>query len=558
MSVSSAEKITRLTERECREWAQDPTVNPATGRDIEVGKDTYTAIAEHCKRAFGIEPDRRMLLPKTVSRWPVPRDQDAWVASMTRKKAVGLSDAVRKFGFITDTYVPDASSFVRIGKLLLEAEVLTGTERKAVEGWIATLNGAIVAPNKILATPPNAGDVYDYMYQIETMTNNTLLGVPTAVAARDLQNEIHAISFNNYFETGSLASSNRLNEMLIALVGLENEVVLQRMNPGAQNDAHAIPASRERSLPESISQRRVKQMKPRRKGANPEDPDEYYPWSATEEAAPTDRSRFRSHAKLSAMSPGLGGPEEPPMTPKKRTALLAELRKACSVMKDMISMQRFDRMNKKSLQLVVRLGAKRGQPESGKERCYYVRNLYQLWSAAAKSGAPFKDPLTREDVTDGEKAEIMSKVRRLRRDAPDLREPVRKADSALELSFNDIAVLVGRPQGASVGFYEVQLTREIGPEVYTVFDLGVIPSDIELADVDGDANLTSQAVIGNIQALFDTGRLLTSNVVPYQCCRVTLGRKPNYWTNDSMGSQMKNFINMDRWRLLATQVYDAL
>jgi hypothetical protein len=336
------------------------------------------------------------------------------------------------------------------------------------------------------------------------------------------------------------------------------------MNPGAQNDAHAIPASRERSLPESISQRRVKQMKPRRKGANPEDADEYYPWSATEEAAPTERSRFRSHAKLSAMSPGPGGPsgpgspEDPPMTPKKRTALLAELRKACSVMKDMISMQRFDRMNKKSLQLVVRLGAKRGQPESGKERCYYVRNLYQLWSAAAKSGAPFKDPLTREQVTDGEKAEIMSKVRRLRRDAPDLRESVQKGDSKLELSFSDTTVPVGRPQRASIGIYEVQLTREIGPEVYTVFDLGVIPSDIDLADVDGDANLTSQAVVGNIQSLFDTGRLLTSNFVPYQCCRVTLGRKPNYWTNDSTGSQMKNFINMDRWRQLATEVYNAL
>ena len=161
--------------------------------------------------------------------------------------------------------------------------------------------------------------------------------------------------------------------------------------------------------------------------------DRYYPWSATEEAAPTERSRFRSHAKLSAMSPAAA--QLPPLTPKKRTAMLAELRAACTVMKDMISMQRFDRMNKKSLQLVVRLGP---ASPAGQQRCYYVKNIYQLWANAAKDNKPFRDPLTRDTVSPADKDQIMRKVRYVRPDAPDPRGHAQLRDKKLALSIHQI------------------------------------------------------------------------------------------------------------------------
>jgi len=89
-------------------------------------------------------------------------------------------------------------------------------------------------------------------------------------------------------------------------------------------------------------------------------------------------------------------------------------------------------------------------------------------------------------------------------------------------------------------------------------DLGFVSSDIELSDVGGDANLTSSAVIGSIQSLFDSGRLMASNVIPYKCCRIHMGKDMKYWVQKSANSPLTHNINMRRWKLMATEVYDHL
>jgi hypothetical protein len=89
-------------------------------------------------------------------------------------------------------------------------------------------------------------------------------------------------------------------------------------------------------------------------------------------------------------------------------------------------------------------------------------------------------------------------------------------------------------------------------------DLGFVPSDIELADVGGDANLTSSAVVASIQSLFDSGRLMSSNVIPYECCRIHMGKTMKYWVARTGDSPVANRINLRRWKLMATEVYDAL
>lgn len=62
-----------------------------------------------------------------------------------------------------------------------------------------------------------------------------------------------------------------------------------------------------------------------------------------------------------------------------------------------------------------------------------------------------------------------------------------------------------------------------------VLDLGYIPADIEPEDMGGALNMSSAVLVNNIRSLFENGRLLVSNKVPYKCCRVHLSKPMKYW-----------------------------
>ena len=576
MSVapSSAVRINRLSEPECGEWAAAPSVNPLTKRGILINGPTYKAIARRCHERYGIAPGAGSSrgaseepLPRTVGTWKVPQTRGEWTnAAPLHAMFNTLCAACREYGFITDPYLPDARDLIKIHQLLIQrGGIIPEAEEAAIAECIVVLVDASV-PEKVKSNRGPMHMVHEYAVLLNRATIELLSTGRTDFNFANVANNLLVTEFNMYMMTKRRVNNSEITEMLVAIEGLIHDIVLMRTEAPADGK-YDLPKSRERSLPESLSQRRVKQLKPKRRA---DDPDEYYPWSATEEAAPTDRSRFRSHAKLSAMSPGPGpSPSPAPMTPKKRTAMLAELREACAVMKDMISMQRFDRMNKKALQLVVRLGPKR----AGQQRCYYVKNVYQLWANAAKEKMPLKDPLTRAPVSEADKNDIMSKVRRLRPDAPDPRDYAAPRDKKLRLgihqiNFNYLDIISEQYRdrtpppttatGGVVGFYNIVVRRSVGKTSYLIVDLGFVPSDIELADVGGDANLTSSAVIGNIQSLFDSGRLMLSNVIPYRCCRIHMGKPMKYWVQKTSDSPIARSINMRRWKMMATEVYDAL
>lgn len=586
MSVApaSAAKIKRLTREQCAEWAANPTTNPVTGRSIEVGKATYEAIAERCKDAFDVVPGapgapgaagpsrprpRPRKLPKTYKGHRVPQTAEEWRNSDIRARGLRLYEACRRFGFISEDYVRIAKEFGDIVGMLQDHEILPEADAPLVARAIAYVGHLMATPDAVRDWRRLPRSAYEHTQQIKSDIMALLSGLPASglVTRHDLELTMFAEMAN----FGTTERGERALDQLIAAEALEQEIVLMRAPaPTDADDAYALPASRERSLPESISQRRVKQRKPK---ARAEDPDEFYPWSATEEDAPTDRSRFRSHAKLSAVSPGPAPSPDAaplaPLTPKKRTALLAELREACTVMRDMISMQRFDRMNKKALQLVVRLGPK----GAGQQRCYYVRNAYQLWANAAKEGQTFKDPLTRAPITDAEKDDILRKIRHVRPNAPDPRAHAVPRDPKLALDIQQVwastEVIIATsptttppplsPGDSRVGFYRLQVTRPVGPTTYIISDLGYVPSEIQLGDVGGDANLTSAAVIASLRDLFDRGRLMASNVPPYRCCRIHLRKPMHYWlAKRTPASPTAGRINLRLWKAFATEVYGAL
>jgi hypothetical protein len=53
-AAKSALKIQRITEAKCREWAANPTINPLTGKSIELDGPTYNTLKERCLTKYNI------------------------------------------------------------------------------------------------------------------------------------------------------------------------------------------------------------------------------------------------------------------------------------------------------------------------------------------------------------------------------------------------------------------------------------------------------------------------------------------------------------------------
>ena len=60
-AAKSASRIQRITEARCREWAAHPTINPLTGKPIEIDGPTYNALKDRCLNKYNIA------LPETAS-----------------------------------------------------------------------------------------------------------------------------------------------------------------------------------------------------------------------------------------------------------------------------------------------------------------------------------------------------------------------------------------------------------------------------------------------------------------------------------------------------------
>ena len=305
--------------------------------------------------------------------------------------------------------------------------------------------------------------------------------------------------------------------------------------------------SRSASLPASISREKVKKRvalpkKPVQMVIDGETvwkidrtaPDEFREYSQTVEP-PTARSEFRRHSALSKMSP-LSFEALEPLPVKTRVQILKELRGICSYMKDGISNKRFDRMSKKNLQLIVKIGDVDGQ-----KRCYYVRNIYKYWEQMAKSKKKLTDPETRKIITEVEKADIMKKIRYLNKNAPKLEsnEDVAK-DPNLHLLINTT-----ESEHDSL-YYQLRVERKLtefgSTDIVFLTNLGYIPADIE--SVNGDINISSGTVISMIKELFDKGRIMESNFAPYSCCTVHINKPISYWqgTIDERGRKLALMI----------------
>lgn len=249
----------------------------------------------------------------------------------------------------------------------------------------------------------------------------------------------------------------------------------------------------------------------------------------------TERSNFNRHTLLSKMKP-LSRESLEAFPEKTRVQLLKELKAQCHYMKDTLTDKRFDRMSKKNLHLVVQIGP------PGKKRCYYVRNIYKYWEELAKDNKKFREPETRTGITDEEKADIMNKVRYIKKNAVDPELNKIKKDPHVQLIIEP---------DATGNYYTFHVKRNIGSLVYTLYDLGVLPAHINLTQGEnGAAYYSSEATVANVLEAFDKGRILINNFIPYSCCKVHF-KKQTYWTGDQAEINRK-------FKLFADEVYSLL
>jgi len=249
----------------------------------------------------------------------------------------------------------------------------------------------------------------------------------------------------------------------------------------------------------------------------------------------TERSDFNRHSVLSKMKP-LSRESLEAFPEKTRVQLLQELKAQCHYMKDTLADKRFDRMPKKNLHLVVQIGP------PGKKRCYYVRNIYKYWEELAKENKKFREPETRAGVTDEEKADIMNKVRYIKKNAvdPEISRIKKDPNITLVIELDDTG-----------NYYTFHVKRVVGSIIYTIYDLGVLPANIDLTHADnGAAYYSSEATVANISDAFDKGRILSNNFIPYSCCKMHF-KERSYWTGDQAEINRK-------FKLFADEVYGLL
>lgn len=241
-----------------------------------------------------------------------------------------------------------------------------------------------------------------------------------------------------------------------------------------------------------------------------------------------------------------------PLPNKSYKELLRGLKETCIHMHDLISLKEFRKMPKKQLKLIVRLG------ETGKQRCYYVRNLYNKWRTDAASKKQFTDAL-RNPITSLEQEEIMKKVRYIDPKARDLRDKNDKAFMKhVELVFvpSNHKPMIPAPDGtmteAPFSYSLMNIVFRVKTKGYSgSFQLpnSTIPAEVEVEETKS-TDLTSAVLMYKLTKLFKRGLILIENKFPLQCCKIHLNKPADYWFDPESPSG----IDLEKFKKMMDEV----
>lgn len=206
-----------------------------------------------------------------------------------------------------------------------------------------------------------------------------------------------------------------------------------------------------------------------------------------------------------------------PLPSGTRKHILEELERTCIDMLDMITLNDFNDMKKKDLQLIIGIG--KGNKE-GQKRCYHVKSIYNFVKSAVKQGLVPKEPMSKEPIThDDIHNVILPRMRYIKPDARDPGHVDKKKYPALELEIRNVI-----RTDTQEPYFEITLKRFIGRQLYWSRSIGYIPSNIDT----NSADINSAAVIAKVRDLFDNGRLVDRRMQ----MRAHLNKSLQYWDDD--------------------------
>jgi hypothetical protein len=447
-----------VTKARCEEWSKNPTINPITGKEIAIGKPTYNKFVELCV-SYGIGPSEAGPSaagpPKKVGEFVVPKTKQNWnTAKLTSRYIPNILTMLEnpRLKIVRQADYDNFDNFAKLCEIGLEYNLVPEEEVEKVKTYISKyklyknngIQGVLVIPEIDYNLSSNLLKykerfIHDIIDSLQDLGSRIVMnGLDDRIPGNiKWYNIIRAIMiYEDLIEKEEITEAyidEVLNQYCIRYIAdfereyidITNMVQDHARANASRSSGRVVSASKSKTLPTSISIEKRKHKIPIRKPLieitlsdgktalrpDPNAPDEYREVSEEVEP-PTNRSSFRPHDALSKNLTPFSLEHLEPLPDKTRVALLKELKEACNYMKDGISGKRFDRMTKKNLQLIVKIGNIKG-----KQRCYYVRNLYNFWKHNEKNNRILTDPETRVPITSSEKKDIMQKIKYINRKA---------------------------------------------------------------------------------------------------------------------------------------------
>lgn len=608
ISKTVLNQFKNLKKEQCIEWIkskkQNPK-NPLTGRTLQQNTERFNALDKICKQKYPelyeneTEELAKSILPKKVGNLLVPQNISDW-NNIKYTYFKNIYEIINRFKLITEIDYKNFRNFVKICDLCLEHNIVPESEidyvikmrddfELYVDGDLDDMDNRNRYGIKILSR------YFENEYD-KKISDDKIIG---KIIGNEIHNEIRNIIIHGI---DNLNQRNHLyiTQMILAII-YKNLIDEEKITDDIYKQINDLPIielykiyqqflkemyeyevekkknysikgeTKSRSLPKSISQKeeiiRIRKApyqievsdenepgKKKKKTIIPgvNAPEEYNERKQIIDIPKTDRTTFRSHSKLSKIS---NFPEEisieqlegklEKLPDKKRKEILHELRNVCIEMRDPISGIRFDRMNKKNLQLILNIGNKN---KDGKQYCFYVRGLYKSWTNQIKNNdIKITVPISGTELKHEEKEKIMEKMKYIDNKAPNPDLMKLRRDPNLTLEF----IPTADPM-----LEQIIIKRNYGIYSTVIFRLAHIPVNIELGDLKNagltetsSADQTSAVLKLYIQALFNNGAIMRSNFAPYTCCKIHLGPTKNidYWTRENSKDKYKDGINLNKF-----------
>ena len=223
----------------------------------------------------------------------------------------------------------------------------------------------------------------------------------------------------------------------------------------------------------------------------------------------------------------------------------SSLKDRCSESTDILTTDDFDDDNYPfaALQLMVRL--KTGK----KTECIYAPALYNYLVNCANNKTPFINPITKQKYTTAHITELMKVMKTvdINIETPEYLKVVN--DTKLLINYEEFEEYVPSRMGVTtLNFFAIYIYRKFSDEDYPIYDLCVIPADINSTGIfaSGSNDLTSSVMLFRIQKLFNDGRLLSKYVPPYYTV-VTDDDDDEYLQYIELGIHFNRYKTVNDW-----------